>query len=98
MSPLRVRTAGPITHDPTQPVPAPPSPWPGHQPPDVQVRTPMVYVAPAWEYEHVACALADAGASSTIEMLRAHGADGWELTGVVNDGTNAHFYFKREVP
>jgi len=76
--------------------PFPPAPQPGRQPPEVHVRAPLVYVTPAWEYHVLTRPLAESGSEATAEALRALGAEGWELTGVVGDGQAAHFYLKRE--
>jgi hypothetical protein len=65
------------------------------QAPDVHVQPPMVYVEPAWEYKQVTRRPAHQELPSEAE-LNALGRDGWELTGVVSDGSAVHLYFKRQ--
>jgi hypothetical protein len=83
----------PDTHRPEHP------PYPGPTPmplPEVRVQTPMVFVPATWEYKHHACPVADAGSPATLATLERLGREGWELTGVMSDATDAHFYLKRE--
>ncbi|HJU75636.1 MAG TPA: DUF4177 domain-containing protein [Gemmatimonadaceae bacterium] len=55
----------------------------------------MVYVPPTWEYKHLTRPL---GASALPEEaeLNALGAEGWELTAVINEPAQVHLYFKRQ--
>ena len=84
------RTELPPPFPPPFPPPAPVPPAP-----QVNVRTPMVFVEAAWEYKQVtregpAAALAEA-------ELNELGADGWELVSVLNDQAGTHYYFKRQL-
>jgi hypothetical protein len=74
-----------------------PNPVPSPTPPtipEVHVQAPVVYVAPVWEYKHIARDLASEELLGDAE-LNELGTQGWELTSVVTDGRSAHFYFKR---
>ena len=71
--------------------PSPPSPEPG---PRAPLQTPMVYLAPVWEYRQLTRPLGSDSLPTETE-LDALGAEGWELAAVVPEGTRVHFYFKR---
>jgi hypothetical protein len=55
----------------------------------------MVYVAPTWEYKHLYRALEGDAPPVPEEELNALGAEGWELTGVIQGPAGVHLYFKR---
>jgi hypothetical protein len=74
------------------PFPFPPSPEPDPQRRDVQVHTPVVFVPPTYEYKHLTRGVAVTLSEAELNEL---GAAGWELSGVVVVGADAHFYFKR---
>ena len=74
----------------------PPLPRPfAPQMPEVHVHPPLVFVPPAWEYQEVVRSLDEAGALTEPE-LNALGADGWELAGILQDGRQVNYYFKRQ--
>jgi hypothetical protein len=60
-----------------------------------RVEPPWVPIEPRWEYRELIRDLTAEGLPSEAE-LNAFGADHWELTGVLGEGTRVHFYFKRE--
>jgi phage terminase small subunit len=73
-------------------VPLPPGatdPRSGH------IAPPWVPVTPRWEYKEVVRDL-EVEQLLTPSDLDALGSDGWELSGVANEASRAHFYFKRE--
>lgn len=61
---------------------------------DDGLPTPLVYVHenPPWVYKVLPRDLDELPDSIELNAL---GADGWELTGVVNTGPQVIFYFKR---
>lgn len=65
-----------------------------HEPHDVRVRPPYVYVPPVWEYRHIVRRPPDQAAPDDDE-LNALGADGWELVSTYAGPDGVHFYFKR---
>ena len=69
--------------------PRPAEPRAGH------ISAPWVPVVPRWEYKVVVRNL-ETEALPSEGGLDALGADGWELSGVAQEGTRVHFYFKRE--
>jgi hypothetical protein len=75
----------PATH-----VPIPPEALPS-----AGARPPVVFVAPVWEYKHLIQPQATGGALDET-ALNQLGREGWELVGVVAQGDQVHFYFKRE--
>lgn len=60
------------------------------------VEPPSVYIESRWEYREVTRDLAAASPLPTETELNTLGAEGWELAGVVTQGQQVHFYFKRE--
>jgi hypothetical protein len=73
-------------------IPFPPRP---PEPRGQPIAPPWVPVEPRWEYKDVVRDL-DVDGLLTEAELNALGADHWELSGVVGEGTRVHFYFKRE--
>ena len=59
------------------------------------VEPPSVYIESRWEYREL---VRNAGSSPlpTEAELNTVGAEGWELAGIVAQGEQVHFYFKRE--
>ena len=89
-----VRTGGaPGAREEHWPHPFPPPPPPEPRPPEVQVHAPMVFVPPRFEYKHE---VREGTAALDEAELNTLGAAGWELTGILAEGSRAHFYFKRE--
>lgn len=65
------------------------------EPRGTRVEPPWVAIEPSWEYKELTHNL-DADRLPTEAELNALGAEHWELAGVVRDGQQVHFYFKRE--
>jgi hypothetical protein len=59
------------------------------------VEPPWVPIQLRWEYNELV-RHAESGELPTKAELNAFGADGWELAGIVREGQQVHFYFKRE--
>jgi hypothetical protein len=66
-----------------------------NEPPSTRVEPPWVPIEPRWEYKELV-RNAESAALPTEAELNALGAEGWELAGVVREGQEVHFYFKRE--
>jgi len=62
---------------------------------DVHVQPPTVFVQPQWAYQEIVRDLDASGALSEAE-LNARGDEGWELTGILQDGRTVRYYFKRQ--
>jgi hypothetical protein len=73
-------------------IPFPPRP---DQTRSARVEPPWVPIEPRWEYKDVVRNLETDGPPSETE-LNALGSEHWELAGVLREGLQAHFYFKRE--
>ena len=69
------------------------NPFPQSSP--AQPNLPMIYVnqAVTWEYKQ----LTRKEKAPAEEELNALGQDGWELTGILNESGQVHFYFKRSI-
>jgi hypothetical protein len=73
-------------------VPFPPRP---SEPRDTRIAPPWVPIEPRWEYKELTRDLATEAPPNEAE-LNALGMEHWELAGVVQEGQQVHFYFKRE--
>ena len=73
-------------------IPFPPRP---SEPRAGRVEPPWVPVLPIWEYKALTRDL-ESGALLTEAELNELGGQHWELTGVLRDDRQVHFYFKRE--
>lgn len=73
--------------------PIPPAPAP---PPHVDVRPPLVFIQPVWEYKHLIRTATVDPEAEEVELGRL-GAEGWELVNVVFDGVAQHLYLKRQL-
>lgn len=91
-------------HHPIPPQPVPPPPFPPPVPPfappaapeaRAPLQTPMVYVAPEWEYRHLHRAVTGETPPLSEEELNQLGAEGWELAAAIPGPAGVHFYFKR---
>ena len=73
-------------------IPFPPRP---DQSRSARMEPPWVPIEPRWEYKDVVRTLEIDGPLSEAE-LNALGSEHWELAGVLGEGGQVHFYFKRE--
>jgi hypothetical protein len=68
-----------------------------YEPPTVNLPSPMIYVTNVlgWEYKQV---VRDLSKETPLneEELNKFGAEGWELGGILSQGNQAHYYFKRQ--
>lgn len=71
---------------------------PPREPKQEPVRPPMIYVEKQtkWEYKQVVRNLENEKPLDETE-LNALGQEGWEMTGIAQQGALAYFYFKRLV-
>lgn len=73
-------------------IPFPPKPS-EHR--SARIEPPWVPIEPRWEYKALVRDCDTEGLPSEADLNRL-GADHWELAGVVREGHQVHFYFKRE--
>ena len=73
-------------------IPFPPKP---SEPRGARIEPPWVPIEPRWEYKELVRQASTEGLPGEAELNRL-GADHWELAGVVREGEQVHFYFKRE--
>ena len=68
------------------------------QPQNPFIPAPTIYVKEAltWQYKQVVRDLSKEQMLSEEELNKL-GKDGWELAGTISQGTQAYFYFKRQV-
>ena len=82
-----------VNQIPNHPVPHVPPPQ-KPQRPKVQPTTVFVYEKPRWEYKVLTKTTTDS-ANRTEDELNSLGKEGWELVGVVSNGSGVQFYLKR---
>ncbi len=62
------------------------------------IRPPMIYIErrATWEYKQISRNVESEKPLDESE-LNELGKDGWEMTGIVQQTSSVHYYFKREV-
>jgi hypothetical protein len=66
-----------------------------NEPRGTHVEPPWVPIEPRWEYMELVRG-PESKEFPTVAELNALGGDGWELAGIVREGEQVRFYFKRE--